>query len=298
VIISVSFCNLPKPEKDNKKQHKLPSAITDSTLYTSFDTNKNKFTMHAFSYGPILYDLNKPDERYSLPPYLKEISGLAYYKEDKIICIQDEKANIFVFSLEKKVITNKYKFGKDGDYEDVALTDQTTFVLRSDGTIFEIENLNKENRKITEHKTPLSSKNNTEGLTFDKISNSLLIACKGSPQVGKDNPFKGYKAIYLFDLGEMKLNKKPIILIRSEKSFQPSGIAINPVNDQIYIISSVGKTLIILDRQGKIIDLQNLDPEIFLQPEGICFSPSGDLFISSEGKSGHGYILKFNKHND
>ena len=52
-----------------------------------------------------------------------------------------------------------------------------------------------------------------------------------------------------------------------------------------------------VNRKGKILDLQDLDTEIFSQPEGICFSPSGDLFISNEGKGRKGYILKFGLHN-
>jgi len=55
--------------------------------------------------------------------------------------------------------------------------------------------------------------------------------------------------------------------------------------------------LIILNPKGEIEDLIPLDPKIFRQPEGICFSPNGDLYISSEGKGKSGYILKFDKNN-
>ena len=46
-------------------------------------------------------------------------------------------------------------------------------------------------------------------------------------------------------------------------------------------------------RQGNILEIQEFDDKLFRQPEGICFSPSGDLFISNEGKGGKGYILGF-----
>jgi uncharacterized protein YjiK len=29
------------------------------------------------------------------------------------------------------------------------------------------------------------------------------------------------------------------------------------------------------------------------QPEGICFAPEGDLYISSEGRGADGFILRF-----
>ena len=89
---------------------------------------------------------------------------------------------------------------------------------------------------------------------------------------------------------------KRLRIIESETSFQPSGIAIHPLTGEIFIISSVGKLLIILDRYGKVLDVKELDPVIFRQPEGICFSPEGEMYISNEGQGGEGYVLKFKFH--
>ena len=322
VIISIAYCTSPTGKNEREKQQKSQTSLADSSLHSGSDSKIYSIITPKNYNSSFSYDLDNPDERYPLPNYLTEISGLAYYKEDKILCIQDEKAEIYIFSLKKKEIVNKYEFGNHGDFEDVAVIGQTAFVLQSDGRIFEIENFEKEDRKVIEHKTPLSEKNNSEGLMYDKYSNSLFIACKGSPDVEKDKRYKGYKAIYKFDLGKMKLDKKPEFLVSLNKSdiykdinlptessldnkisrltkyeigFQPSGLALHPVNNEIYLIASVGKILIILDRKGKVIDWRGLDPDIFDQPEGICFSPSGDLFISNEGKGGKGYILKFNQ---
>ena len=51
--------------------------------------------------------------------------------------------------------------------------------------------------------------------------------------------------------------------------------------------------MIIIDRKGNVLDVQDLRNNIFRQPEGICFSPSGDLFISNEGNGGKATILRF-----
>ena len=71
------------------------------------------------------YALDKPDAELKLPAYLEEISGLSYYKKDKFACVEDEKAIIYVLKREKKLDVSKYKFGKDGDYEDIAIVDKT-----------------------------------------------------------------------------------------------------------------------------------------------------------------------------
>lgn len=207
VIISVSFCTSSTCKKNNEEQQKLVSSDAGSSSDSSFDNNKYNVMMHPYSNGSCPYDLNNPDEKYSLPKYLEEVSGVAYYNKDEILCVQDEKANIYVLNLDKEEIVSKYDFGKDGDYEDIALVGQTAYVIRNDGRIFGVENFSKKNRTVKEYGTPLSEKNDTEGLTYDKLTNSLFITCKGSPAVEKDNPYKGYKAIYQFSLEEMKLIK-------------------------------------------------------------------------------------------
>jgi uncharacterized protein YjiK len=289
-------------------------------------SNLLKSEMQTHSMGVLKYDLNTPDEKYVMPESLVEISGLAYYTQDRILCIQDEKANIYVYNVKKRDVENKYKFGQHGDYEDIAVVNQTAYVIRSDGEIFEVKNFESDNRKTTELTTQLTRKNNTEGMAYDKLSNSLFIVCKGSPEVKKSNLYEGYRAVYQFDLKKKKLKKEPAFLIdlhnlytfrdagtlqektrsvfekpdlvKGDTIFKPSGIAIHPLTNQIYLISHIGEKLIIMNRLGEILSFHDLSSKIFQQPEGICFSPAGDLFISSEGRGGEGYILKFKMKRD
>ena len=284
-------------------------------------TNGDPISMDDYQFD---YDLENPSEHYKLPSYLEEISGLSYYGNGKIACVQDEKAIIYVLNLEKEKIIEKYDFGEDADYEDIAIVGKKAYILRNNGHIFRVNNFKKKDFKVKKFNTPLKEKNDSEGLAYDPLSNTLLIACKGSPSIQKENLYTGYKAVYSFDLEKEELIKEPhflidlkrldtyidhnrfaklsvkvakkLGLIESETSFQPSGIAVHPIFGEIYIISSVGKLLVILDRRGKVLDVKELDPKLFRQPEGICFSPTGDMFISNEGQGGKGYILKFNYH--
>ncbi len=274
--------------------------------------------------GAFAYEVNAPDWKYELPSYLEEVSGLSFYGKAKIACVQDEKGNIYVLDLEEQEVGSKYDFGGDGDYEDIAVVDETAYVLENNGNIYRVKDFRKKKRKVKKYKTPLDGANDTEGLTYDPRTNSLLIACKGSPSMRKEKRYDGYKAIYRFDLEKEKLEEEPLFLvdlerldsyidrnaftrfsvkvarrlrlIESETSFQPSGIAIHPLSGEIFIISSVGKLLIVLDREGKVLNVEELDPDIFRQPEGICFSPAGDMYISNEGQGGKGYVLKFKFH--
>jgi uncharacterized protein YjiK len=268
------------------------------------------------------YDLGSADAEYKLPGALEEISGLAWCGKDKLACVQDEKGHIYVLDLEKDIDITKYNFGKDGDYEDIAVHKQTIYVLRNDGRIYRVKDLKEDKIRVKKYETPLSEKNDTEGMAFDPLTHSLLIACKGSPSIEKENPYKGFRAVYRFDLETKELVEKPhflvdldnldsysdrgtferfsmkvarkLKLVDSETPFKPSGISIHPEYGDVYIISNIGKLLIVMDRRGKVLYIHELDAGIFRQPEGICFSPEGDLYISSEGQGGKGYILKFN----
>jgi uncharacterized protein YjiK len=314
-MLFASFCD---PGKDHGNQAESQELPAEDSQIPAADSQ-----IPAVTYD-FAYDVNAPDGKYKLPSYLEEISGLSYTDKDRIACVQDEKGIIYTLNLEKEKIVDKYEFGNDADYEDITVIGKTAYILRNNGNIYRIKDYKKKDRKVTKYNTPLKEKNDTEGMTYDPRADALLIACKGSPSIDKGQPYKGYKAIYSFDLDKEELEEDPrylvdlerldsyidknaftrlsvriakrLHLIESETSFEPSGIAIHPLSGEVYIISSVGKLLIILNREGKVLDVKELDPKVFRQPEGICFAPGGDMYISSEGQGGKGYILKFKIH--
>jgi len=287
----------------------------------SFEKDEDKTVINDVIKNDISYNLSEPDKIYKLPAYLKEISGISYYGNNKMACVQDEHATIYIFNLKKGKVISKIDFGKNADYEDIAVVGNTAYVLRSDGTIFKVENF--ENKfKTTKIKTALKGKNNTEGLFFDKKPNSLLIACKDLPSINSDNLYENFKAIYSFNLAKEELNSQAKFLIdltitdklqnrgrveeiyitiaeklnllKSNDSFHPSAIAIHPFSGNLYVISGVEKLLIIMSKTNNVLNIIELDKKIFNQPEGISFSENGDMYISNEGKKGKGNILKFN----
>jgi len=254
------------------------------------------------------YDLANPDLKIKLHYDLREISGLSYFDKNKLACIQDESGKLFIIDIIENKIFRKIKFEKSGDYEGLEIVDQKVYVLKSNGKLYKFDLTSKDEAKSNEYDTPLTIKNDVEGLGFDHINGELLLACKGSPDL-KDTNFKG-KAIYSFNLNNETFNKLPKFLIKkkdiesfSNKSgqklrkkidFYPSGIAQHPINSNIYIISHIGKLLVVINPAGQIIETYPLNPKIFKQPEGICFSPNGDLFIANEGQGSRATILKFN----
>jgi uncharacterized protein YjiK len=105
--------------------------------------------------------------------------------------------------------------------------------------------------------------------------------------------------IYAYNLNNQSLFKYigiPESQVKTDKGgkeFRPSGIAIHPLTGDMYIIASQGKKLLVLAEDGHKKAIIDLDPSLYTQPEGICFTHQGELFISSEGNGKSGYILQF-----
>ena len=114
--------------------------------------------------------------------------------------------------------------------------------------------------------------------------------------------------MYAFDPGREKVDNDPRYWLSSKKinkffekqgekkwegSIGISGIAFHPIERLNYLISSEGKFLIVMDLEGSILSFAKLPRKVFKQPEGICFSKDGTMFISNEGREGAGNILRF-----
>lgn len=257
------------------------------------------------------YNLQKPDAKYFLPYVLEEISGMAYYEPGVIACVQDEDGKVFFYNHHTREVENTVRFADSGDYEGLATEGKKVYVVESNGHVykFELDAAGKP-KKIKKYKTDLKKYNDVEGLVYDPIADKLLIACKGSASI--EGKKKKGRSIFYFDLDKKEVEKKAAFNISRDDikdylethkdfeyeanriNFKPSGIALHPTNGHFYIIASIGKLMLITDRKGQIKASIPLDPRLLGQPEGICFAPNGDLFISSEGQGDKGYILKFN----
>lgn len=265
------------------------------------------------------YQLDQPDKTFKLSSKLVEISGLSTSNDQNyLLAVNDEQGKVFFVDKNNGEIKEEHKFHKSGDYEGVEMVDGILYAVRNSGTVIEVKNIGQKDQETESYNTDLNAQYDVEGLGYDARHHRLLLACKGKAGIGEH--FRHTRAVYGFDLEDKKLEKDPVWLIdrreirayaekksgktpklieildndSSKAAFAPSGIAVHPKSKDIYLISSIGKVLIVINPKGKILYLEKLDESIFRQPEGICFEADGTLFISSEGKGGRGRIFQFN----
>ena len=262
-----------------------------SVYNTSCDKkNKIKYT------SPPGYDLNKP-YLYKLPSSLDEISGVDFYpKDSSVFAIEDEHGWLYKIFLKTPLKIERWKFGKAGDYEDVAMADSVFYVLNSKGKLEKLKFIG-DSVILKTFNFSEEGKNEYETLFYDKDHRRLIIICKDCENDQKKeltslafDPSTDSFSI-AFVISTLKIKEQ----LKEEKfKFKPSAAAIHPLTGELYIISSVDKVLVILNKDHTVKSSYPINPDLFKQPEGLTFTKKGDLIISNESaKTGSANILFF-----
>ncbi len=266
--------------------------VTAGIIYAIYESTDYDFNDATKSYQIV--------KKWELPYELEEVSGIHWIDEDRIACLQDEDGIIYIFDLKTSKVVDQYKFGDSGDYEALTFRNGEYWVAESNGKLFNVKDLSGMEEEAEEIQLDFEYRNNIEGLAA-KNDGTLWLAVKDR---NLDNS-GDYKGIYSFDPVTRKLNFEPVLKImyndpefarlktgNPRKLVRPSDLAFHPSTKEVYVLDAEFQKIIILEESGKIKSLHLLDPEEFSQPEGICFSPSGRMFISNEGLGGSPNIIE------
>ena len=223
---------------------------------------------------------------YKLPTVLDEISGLAFYPKDSgIFAIQDEKGWLFKIRLKNPLQIERWKFSNGADYEDLSLVDSSFFVLRSKGVVERFKFATPDSVSIQSFRLS-EGKDEFETLYYDSSIHKLVLICKNCEQDTR-------KEVSSFTFDPSANTFSPFFKIEAENikdqlgedekfRFKPSAAAIHPLTGELYIIASVNHVLVILNKDHSVKNVYKIDPGLFKQPEGLTFTPKGDLIISNE----------------
>ncbi len=235
-----------------------------------------------------MYDFTKP-AIIKLPEALDEISGIVYYPKDtSVFAIVDEEGMLYKIPIKNPEAVQEWRYDKRRDYEDIVLVDSTFYVLVSNGDIetirFKGSSIFTEKSDYTTHS---KKANEFESMYYNNDIDGLVIVCKeceddskktlSSFSYGIHDSLKAYQPYQVMDVNPIaeKLGLDKIKL-------KPSAVAINPVSEDLYILSSIEKVIVIASKKGRVKEVYKLDPSIYKQPEGMTFTPQGDLIISNE----------------
>ena len=243
----------------------------------------------------IPYDFNQP-EQFKLDDVLHEISGISRIEtSDDLLAVNDERGELYRISPTGEIINHK-TFHKGGDYEDLATVGRAVYVMKSNGNLYFIPDFTADMLETENFKAKLRDGMEFESLTYDSASQQLFLLVKdGDSRQGK-------APAYVFDLKRREFHPDPEMLIDPKKisgmkikgkSLRASAMARHPFTGDWYIVSSINRMLLVCGPEGDGKGYIHLSKKMLPQPEGICFAKNGDLFISSEGLSKPGRLLRF-----
>jgi len=261
------------------------------------------------------YTFARPTQVDKLPRVLDEASGLTDVSTTEVALVQDEKGIIFIYDLRKRSVVQEVRFGPSGDYEGLTRRANTMFVLRSDGTVFEVQNW-RTKPKVQVRKLALPTSDN-EGLAFDPVHRRILIAPKSKWQKGKAGKY--VRPIFSFDPEDARLNSSPHSVLDLETliefaelhdrelptketkkgqeqlalRFMPASLAVHPNTHELFMISAIDRVLASFDARGRATGYHRLDPELFPQAEGISFLDDATLVVVSEAAGERAKLVQF-----
>lgn len=240
-------------------------------------------------YTPLGYNITQP-QTISLGSKLDEISGICWVSDSLMLANNDESGRIFAINLAnlKDLEYRNFKFGEKGDYEDIVKVDSAIYLLVATGKIVRVTGFQNEDSVKSEVVAELPGiQNEFESLYYDKEVNSLIMLCKDCHK--EKNRIR---SAYRFDLSRNELIDSPYYQIQvdqirkitenNEADFRPSAAAVNPRDGKVYIVSSIGKLMVVINKNGKVEQAFGISGIMFPQPEGITFADNGDMYISNE----------------
>ncbi|KAI9447064.1 hypothetical protein F5148DRAFT_1292480 [Russula earlei] len=260
--------------------------------------------------SPPGYNLAAP-VKWIMPEELDEISGIAFYTGiDPIVHVEDDNPYIYaeqdeegrIYRLRKGMKPHSTKFGKPGDYEDIAINKEQVIMLRSDGVLFTFpfSETSKEKTATTKEWKGLLPQGEYESLAVGRDGN-LVVICKNCPVDNQEKEVSAY-IIQQDTAGNLSLARSfkidissvDLTSIHKQIKFHPSCVAQHPITHEWFLISSVNKVLIVLNEQWKVKASYALNPNLFKQPEGLAFDTKGTMYISNENADvGNANILEF-----
>ncbi|MEP7233634.1 MAG: hypothetical protein ABI691_25460 [Ginsengibacter sp.] len=250
---------------------------------------------HKISLASGEYDLDNPS-KLVLGDALSEISGISFYaKDSSVFAISDETGFLYKIYMKKGFRINEWTFDIKRDYEDVMLYDSAFYVLESNGNIEKLT-FAPNGDTVYNRRTVFPGNNKLkrefESLYYDEEYKGFVMICKDC----EDDDSKSTTA-WLYDpvadsytpsIFKIALGPVAEKLGLEQIKFRPSAATVNPITKDIWIVSSTNAVIVVIDHKGNMKDVFTLNTSIFNKPEGITFTPWGDLLVSNEAGDKYG----------
>lgn len=241
-----------------------------------------------------------PLARWLLPRALNEISGLALSADGRLFAHGDEVAVLYEIDYRHGVMVKHFQLGRRAvrdDFEALTIVGPRFYLLSSRGRIYQFAEGDAGARvEYGVHDTGLGKECEFEGMTWDSLAQSLVLACKNvRSRRLRDN-------IVLYRVGLDSTSRASPIVIPLERArgshnwqeIKPSDLTVDPLTGRFVLVAAQQKGLVELTREGQAAAAAPL-PDDLEFAEGLALTRDSLLIISTEATSGPAAISVYRR---
>jgi len=265
---------------------RLALAAAGLLLLTAGDAARDSALSHYSLEG-------KPSAQVQLAKALREISGLAFTADGRLLAHGDEHAVVWQLDPASGKVLKRFGLGRagqvlKGDFEDIQVVDDRVFLVTSGGEIVAgREGANGAVVSTSSAAEGLKGACEVEGLAWDPSTRSFLLLCK---QV-LSRRWRHAVVILAVSSDTWQLESKPRMVIperelervTGSKGFHGSALVRHPRTGTYLLLAGPEHAFAEVDSTGRVLGGGKLDAKRHRQPEGIAVGPDLTLFISDEG---------------
>jgi hypothetical protein len=242
------------------------------------------------------YDLARPAARARLHPSLAEASGLAVLPDGRVLTHTDEVAVVYAVDPVGGDAREVFRLrGADaaGDWEDVAVTGDRAFLVRSDGALLEWSLADPAARPRLH--PGLRGRCEVEGLVPVPERRALLLLCKRHDLKDAKNDVIGF--FWALEGGALDTARPFRVdgtaLRDGKRGFSPSGVTRDAETGHLLMVAGPERRLAEVTPDGRVVATAALDGERHPQPEGIALAADGRLVIADEDRRKGGSLTTY-----
>lgn len=237
--------------------------------------------------------VNSAPMQWTLPPVLREASGLALAQPGFLYTHNDESGDIYRVSINNGSVVKTASISwpsVKADYEGIAMTPRGLFLVTSNGHLYQVDEFNPDQsnqvvgaRRIS---TGLGKRCELEGLHF--LDGKLLMPCKEALK----KPYRKRLVVFAFDLETEEVSEFLSLAAEDVEGINrfPS-TAIDATNSHFYIISE--NHLIMVDRETHAASSIALNDKLHRQVEGLSIMEDGTILLVEDRRRGISKLTRY-----
>jgi uncharacterized protein YjiK len=244
-----------------------------------------------------------PLARWSLPPALREVSGLAVTDDGRLLAHNDELSRVVELDRASGKVVKSFRLGRTftrGDFEAITLVGPRLFLVTSAGMLYEARE-GKDGGAVPFTRLPTNAGAicEVEGLSHDPAAGALLFLCKTATR----NPLKGAVTALRWSLDQNRWltpDRTTVSLDREFRraygaSFRGSDLARDPVTGNYLAIAGLNHAAVEFSVDGQLIGAGPLGKH-HRQAEGLAIAKDGTIYVGDEGGQSPGTVTVYGCH--